>query len=65
MSPIIFQANIGDLRVTLDDEMVDERPTPEVAADYLSRCVSGVVKLYEAIPDGVIVDSDLDTEADG
>ena len=60
---MIFRASIGELNVLLDDEMVDERPTPEQAEDYLGRCVRSVVKMYDAMPDGVVVDSD--TEADG
>lgn len=59
---MIFRASIGDLNVLLDDEMTDERPTPEVAADYLGRCVSGVMKLYDAMPDGITVDSDTETD---
>ena len=60
---MIFRASIGDLNVLLDDEMTEERPTPEQAEDYLGRCVRGVVKLYEAMPDGITIDSD--TESDG
>ena len=48
---MIYRASIGDLTILLDDEMVEERPTPEVAQDYLTRCATEVVKLYEQIPD--------------
>jgi hypothetical protein len=48
---MIYRACIGDYSVLLDDELTDERPTPEVAADYLARCVDQVLKMYDAIPD--------------
>ena len=48
---MIYRASIGELCILLDDEMVDERPTPEVANDYLTRVAAQVVKLYNEIPD--------------
>jgi hypothetical protein len=59
---MIFRASIGDLSALLDDEMTDERPTPEVAADYLTRCVQGVTALYEAMPDGVHIEGDATSD---
>jgi len=60
---MIFRASVGELHVLLDDEMCDERPTPEVAADYLTRCIQGVTALYEAMPDEAVIP--VDTEGDG
>ena len=48
---MIFRASIGELAILLDDEMSDERPTPERAQDYLTRCVTEVVRMFELMPD--------------
>ena len=45
---MIFQCRIGDYESLLDDEMSDSRPTPEHAADYLTRCAQIVLGLYVA-----------------
>lgn len=45
---MIYQCRIGDYDALLDDEMSDQRPTPEQAADYLTRCASVVIGLYTA-----------------
>ena len=56
---MIFRVSIGELSALLDDEMV-ERPTPEVSRDYLKACSDQVLALYEALPDGLTIDSDGD-----
>lgn len=48
---MIYRASIGELCILLDDEMIEERPTPEVAEDYLTRCINGVIEMYTQIPD--------------
>ena len=55
---MIYRVSIGELTALLDDELTDERPTPEVTRDYLKVCADQVVALYEALPDGVMVDPD-------
>lgn len=45
---MIFQVRIGDYDALLDDEISTQRPTPEVAADYLHRCATVVLGLYTA-----------------
>jgi hypothetical protein len=47
---VIFRVSIGELTTLLDDEINDERPTPEVAADYLHRCATEVLHLYTELP---------------
>lgn len=58
---MIFRVSIGDLTALLDDELTDERPTPEVSRDYLKACGDQVLAMYEALPDGLVVDTDGDT----
>jgi len=55
---MIFRCQIGDLSALLDDEMVDERPTPEVSRDYLRACSDQVLAIYQAMPDAAVVDGD-------
>ena len=43
---MIFSARVDDCEVLLDDEMTDQRPTPEAASEYLHRAVSEVLTLY-------------------
>lgn len=57
---MIYRVSIGELTALLDDEMDDERPTPEVSRDYLRACADQVIALYEALPDGLAVDTDGD-----
>lgn len=47
---MIFRVSIGELTTLLDDEINDERPTPEVAADYLHRCATEVLRVYSELP---------------
>ncbi|MGZ4519761.1 MAG: hypothetical protein ACXVX9_00125 [Mycobacteriaceae bacterium] len=47
---MIFRVSIGELTTLLDDEITDERPTPEVAADYLHRCATEVLRVYTDLP---------------
>jgi hypothetical protein len=45
---MIFTCRIGDYETGLDDELVEERPTPELALDYLTRCAQVVHAMYDA-----------------
>jgi hypothetical protein len=47
---MIFRVSIGELTTLLDDEINDERPTPEVAADYLHRCATECLHIYTELP---------------
>jgi hypothetical protein len=47
---MIFRVSIGELTTLLDDEINDERPTPEVAADYLHRCATEALRIYTDLP---------------
>ena len=46
---MIFRVSIGEIVSLLDDEL-NERPTPEHARDYLKVCGDEVVRVYEALP---------------
>ena len=48
---MIFRASIGDVTALLDDEITDERPTPEHARDYLRACSDETLRLFSALPD--------------
>ena len=48
---MIYRVSIGDINVLLDDEMTDERPTPEVARDYLRACSDQAETIYGALPE--------------
>ena len=43
---MIFQTRIGEFEAMLDDEITDQRPTPEQALDYLTRCAQITYSLY-------------------
>ena len=45
---MIFTCRVGDYECMLDDELTDERPTPELALDYLTRCAQVVHGMYAA-----------------
>jgi hypothetical protein len=45
---VIFTCRVGDYEAMLDDELTDERPTPELALDYLTRCAQVVHGMYAA-----------------
>ena len=45
-------------RLVLDDEINDERPTPEVAADYLHRCATEVLRVYSELPAEAVAGAD-------
>lgn len=45
---MIFTCRVGDYEAMLDDELTDERPTPELALDYLTRCAQVTVGMYTA-----------------
>ena len=48
---MILQVAIGsDVNITFDDEITDERPTPEVVDDYLSRLRQQALIAYLALP---------------
>jgi hypothetical protein len=52
---VIYRVSIHEIAVLLDDEMVEERPTPEVAADYIRRCATEVLRVYSELPDGALI----------
>jgi hypothetical protein len=57
---MIFRVSIGELTTLLDDEITDERPTPEVAADYLHRCGTEVLRVYTDLPAEALTAQDDD-----
>jgi hypothetical protein len=59
---VIFRVSIGELTTLLDDEITDERPTPEVAADYLHRCATEVLRVYTDLPAEALAAQDDDTD---
>ena len=55
---MIYRCVIGSMvEILLDDEL-DERPTPEVARDYIRACSDEALRTYLAIPDSVAVKAD-------
>jgi len=48
---MIYRVSLGDLTALLDDEITDERPTPEVSRDYLKACADQVMGLYNTLPE--------------
>ena len=58
---MIYRASIGDCTALLDDEMTDERPTPEHSRDYLRACSDQVIALYQATL-GAPTTSDVDED---
>lgn len=46
---MIVSCRIGDIESMIDTE--DSAYVPEVAADLLSRCCDGVLKMFAAMPD--------------
>ena len=55
---MVFRISIGGITTLLDDEMTDERPTPEHARDYLRACTDEDLRIYEALP----AEASADTE---
>ena len=64
---MIYRVSIGDLvNVLLDDEMTQERPTPEVARDYIRACSDEALRTYNETPAALIVtDGDDGDDDDG
>jgi len=48
---VILELQIGEsIAVRFDDDINDERPTPEVVEDYLTRMRRTAVDLFNALP---------------
>jgi hypothetical protein len=53
---MIYQIRLGDtVDVMIDDEMTEQRPTPEVAADYLTRIAQTALGTWLAMPSETVV----------
>ena len=51
---MILQVKISDtIELIMDDEITDQRPTPEVMADYLTRLTQSAVVAWMALPTAV------------
>lgn len=48
---MILEVTIGEsICIRMDDEMTDQRPTPEQVEDYLTRMSRTAVKTYVDLP---------------
>lgn len=50
---MIYSVRIGEIEASIDDELTEERPTPEVVADYLTRVAQTAVGTWVAIPENI------------
>lgn len=49
---MILQVSVGSvINITFDDEMVEERPTPEHVEDYLVRIRQQAIAAWLSLPD--------------
>ena len=49
---MMLEVTIGEsICARFDDDMQDQRPTPEVVEDYLTRMRRTAIDLFEGIPD--------------
>jgi len=67
---MILELQIGEsIAVRFDDDINDERPTPEVVEDYLTRMRRTAVDLFNALPNDTDDVSDalaaLDPDVEG
>ena len=54
---MIFRVSLGDINVLLDDDITDERPTPEVCRDFLRACADEALRTYNELPTEAILPS--------
>lgn len=57
---MILQVTIGDVTVTLDDEITTSRPTPEVVQDYATRLRHEALAIWMDLPTAEVTEGDED-----